>query len=81
MYKFQVTQLDWSENPWFQNWGNIKVVDTWKDVSSDLPVIIGSNLLKYEVRQWLKTSQPAIYIGRGYLGNHIGKGRHGGDIA
>ena len=75
MYKFQVTQLDWSENPWFQNWKNIKVVDTWKDVSSDLPVIIGSDLLKYQVRQWLKTSQPAIYIGRGYLGNHIGKGR------
>jgi hypothetical protein len=75
MYKFQVTQLDWSENPWFQNWENIKVVDTWENVSSDLPVIIGSDLLKYQVRQWLKTSQPAIYIGRGYLGNHIGKGR------
>jgi hypothetical protein len=47
MYKFQVTQLDWAENPWFQNWKNIKVVDTWENVSSDLPVIIGSNLLKY----------------------------------
>jgi len=75
MYKFQVTQRDWAENPWFQNWKNIKVVDTWENISSDLPVIIGSDLLKGEVRQWLKNSQPAIYIGRGYLGNHIGKGR------
>ena len=64
MYKFQVTQLDWSENLWFQNWKNIKVVDSWENVSSDLPVVIGSNLLRYHVRQWLKNSQPAIYIGR-----------------
>jgi hypothetical protein len=75
MYKFQITQQDFVENPWFQNWQNTKVVDTWEHVSSDIPVITASNLLRYEVRHWLKNSQPAIYIGRGYLGNHIGKGR------
>jgi hypothetical protein len=74
MYKFQITQRDFVENPWFQNWRNIKVVDTWENVSKDLPVIIGSNLLKVEVRHWLNNSQPAIYIGRGYLSNHRIKG-------
>jgi hypothetical protein len=75
MYKFQITQRDCLNNPWFQNWKNIKIVDTWENVSNDLPVIIGSDLLKSEVRYWLKNAQPAIYIGRGYLGDHIGKGR------
>jgi|LakMenEpi03Aug12_release.lakeMendotaPanAssembly.Ray.scaffolds.fasta_scaffold44790_2 hypothetical protein len=75
MYKFQITHQDFVENTWFQNWQNTKVVDTWEHVSSDIPVITASNLLRYEVRHWLKNSQPAIYIGRGYLGNHIGKGR------
>ena len=75
MYKFQITHHASLDNPWFQNWKNIKIVDTWENVSNDLPVIIGSDLLKGEVRHWLKKSQPAIYIGRGYLGNHIGKGR------
>jgi len=76
MYKFQITQQASLDNPWFHNWKNIKIVDSWENVSNDLPVIIGSDLLKGEVRHWLKNSQPAIYIGRGYLGNHTGRGRY-----
>ena len=69
-------QQEFAENPWFQNWQNIKIVNTWEDVSSDIPVITGGNLLRSEVRHWLKNSQPAIYIGRGLLGNHMYKTRH-----
>jgi hypothetical protein len=75
-FRFQITQKDYSENPWFQHWPKIKVVDTWENISSDLPVITGSDLTRYEVRHWLTSAQPAIYIGRGYLGNHIYKTRY-----
>lgn len=75
MYKFQMIQHDFAENSWAKNWTNLQIVDTWENVSNDLPVITGSELLRHDVRHWLKNSQPAIYIGRGYLGNHIGKGR------
>jgi hypothetical protein len=75
MHKFQMIQQDCADNPWVKEWPNIKVVDTWEDVSADIPVITGSNLLRHDVRHWLKNSQLAIYIGRGYVGNHIHKTR------
>jgi len=75
MYKFQIIQHDFDENVWAKNWTDLKVVDSWEKISSDIPVITGSNLLRHDVRHWLKNSQPGIYIGRGYLGNHAGKGR------
>jgi len=72
---YQVLQADYDTSPWFSNWQNVNVRNEWQNVNQETPVIVGSDVLQPYVRQWLTYCQPAIYIGRGYVGNHIYKKR------
>jgi hypothetical protein len=63
---------------WYQMYNRdytINVIDNWKDVSHTSPVVCSGNLLREHVRYWLTFNQPAVYVARGYLGNHLHKQR------
>jgi hypothetical protein len=49
--------------------------DNWKTIDKSIPVLCYADVLYPNVRTWLNTSQPAIYSGRGYVGNHMHKRR------
>jgi hypothetical protein len=72
---YQMLQYDYEGSPWFSNWQNLIVKENNNEVDASTPVIVGSDILKPHVRQWLDQGQPAIYIGRGYVGNHMHKTR------
>jgi hypothetical protein len=65
---------EWVSN-WVQTRPGIILCDNWKDVSPDIPVFCYADLTRPHVTTWLNNRQPAIYIGRGYLGNHLHKKR------
>jgi hypothetical protein len=73
--KYQVLRPDYQENAWFANWKHLAIKDLASEVQPNLPVIVGGDLRKPHVRQWLNQQQPAIYIMRGYVGNHMYKTR------
>jgi hypothetical protein len=75
MYRFQITEADYQNNHWTAGFKNIEIVKDWHSISPSIPVITKSDVLYPEVRTWLNQQQPAVYIGRGYLGNHILKQR------
>jgi hypothetical protein len=68
-----------SDHPWLPGWQNyfenIHSVDDWRTVQPDQLVIAGSDVRSWYVRHWLNRGQPALYIGRGYVGNHTSKHR------
>lgn len=70
MYRFQITEEDY-QNHWANNWNNVLIVKNWQSILPSIPVVTKSDVLYREVRTWLNSKQSAIYIGRGYLGNHI----------
>lgn len=67
------------DHPWLQgmrrHFDYIHFVDDWRDVDNNLLVIAGSDVRSWAVRNWLNQQQPALYIGRGYVGNHTRKRR------
>lgn len=67
------------DHPWLSGWQSqfekIDFIDDWRQVRSDQLVIAGSDVRSWYVRHWLNRRQPALYIGRGYVGNHIAKHR------
>jgi hypothetical protein len=67
------------DHPWLPGWqqhfDHIHAVDNWRQVSPDQLVIAGSDVRSWYVRHWLNRGQPALYIGRGYVGNHTAKHR------
>ncbi len=73
--KYQVLEKDYSESPWYKNWKDLIVVDDVLNLNSNIPIIIGSDLQRSEVRKFLNNNQPGIYISRGYVGNHMYKTR------
>jgi hypothetical protein len=64
-----------SDNSFFQNLKNLKIVDDISKISKHDPMIIGGDILRLEVRTRLNEKSPTIYIHRGYLGNHLFKNR------
>ena len=72
---YQVLRSDYEQTAWFANWKNIVIRDSVSDVQPTVPVIVGGDLQKPHVRQWFNQHQPAIYISRGYVGNHMYKTR------
>lgn len=76
---FQVLTHEYKDNPSIPNWirfgYDIKFVENWQDISKNIPVICWADLLRENVRHWLNNRQPAIYCGRGYVGNHLYKKR------
>lgn len=67
------------DHPWLQGWNTqfeqIDFVDDWRKIDSGCVVIAGSDVRSWYVRHWLNRQQPALYIGRGYVGNHTTKHR------
>jgi hypothetical protein len=72
---YQVLKNDYNESPWFSKWNNLVIKNTYSDIDTSMPAILGSDILKPEVRNSIKNRYPAIYIGRGYVGNHQYKTR------
>lgn len=81
--KLQVLTSDCNDDTFVQEWINnwvqsrrgIILCDNWKDISADIPVFCYSDLTRTHVPTWLNSQQPAVYFGRGYLGNHLHKKR------
>lgn len=74
--QIQILKDELSE--WYHQYTeNIKVneIDYWKAVSLNSPVVCSGDLLNENVRTWLNQKQPAFYVGRGYIGNHLEKQR------
>jgi hypothetical protein len=62
-------------NSWIQQKRNIILCNNWKDAADNTPVFCYSDLTNPNVPTWLHNQQPAVYVGRGYLGNHLHKKR------
>jgi hypothetical protein len=72
---YQILKNEYDANPWFANWKNIIIKDAPESIDKEIPVITGSDLLHPHFRNWLTNNQSGIYIGRGYVGNHLYKKR------
>lgn len=79
MNKFQILEQEFDNHPWIAGWHTagygIEFVRHPEEISDCCPVICGSDLSHYYVRKWLNNRQPAVYVGRGYVGNHTAKKR------
>ena len=79
MHQLQVLTHEFKDHPWVPGWidsgHEILFVDDPKDIVKTIPVVCGSDLINDYVRHWLNVQQPAVYIGRGYVGNHTSKKR------
>jgi hypothetical protein len=51
---YQILQYDYEGSPWFSNWQNLIVKENSNEVDASTPVIVGSDILKPHVRQWLE---------------------------
>lgn len=79
MHSIQVLNSEFANHPWITGWINagytIKNLEDPDQVDPSIPIAVGSNVLLPYVRRWLNQKQPALYIGRGYVGNHTQKKR------
>jgi hypothetical protein len=81
--KLQVLTTDVAQDQFIQEWvdswiqqkRNIILCRNWKDAAADIPIFCYSDLTNENVPIWLQHQQPAVYVGRGYLGNHLHKKR------
>jgi hypothetical protein len=65
---------EWVDN-WITQKRNIVLCQNWNDADPTIPVFCYSDLTNPNVPVWLTRQRPAIYIGRGYIGNHLHKKR------
>lgn len=73
---YQILEHDYQNGiRFFKNWNNIKIVPPNSNIENSIPIIIGSDVQNKFVRKLMNDNFPAIYIGRGYLGNHNYKTR------
>jgi hypothetical protein len=74
---YQVLRSEYTENNWFSNWDPEKLIirETPEEVTSNISVIAGGDIQRRYIREWFNKNQPAIYIARGYVGNHLYKTR------
>ena len=83
MKKLQLLSADYQDDAFIQEWvdnwlasrTDMTVCNTWQTVTADAPVFCYADLTRSHVLAWLKNRQPAVYIGRGYIGNHLYKKR------
>lgn len=77
MKQLQVLTSEYGENikQWNQRGIELIYVDNWETIDTAIPVLCYADLLNGNVRNWLNIGQPAIYAGRGYVGNHLYKKR------
>lgn len=72
---YQAIKIDCGIGSHLENWSNLIIRESYTDVDSKIPVVISGDLKRPEVKKFMNTRQPAIYIARGYLGNHLYKKR------
>lgn len=79
MQQLQVLTNEFKDHPWIPGWiqagYDVKFVTDPADIVDSMPVICASEIHRSHVRHWLNTRKPALYIGRGYAGNHTAKKR------
>ena len=83
MKQLQLLAADYQDDAFIQEWVDnwlstrtgMTVCNTWQAVATDIPVFCYADLTRPHVPAWLNRRQPAVYIGRGYLGNHLYKKR------
>jgi len=83
MKNLQVLMSDCQDDTFIQEWvGNwtqkrsgVMLCNDWKTALPDDPIFCYADLTRPHVPVWLNNRQPAVYIGRGYLGNHLHKKR------
>ena len=65
---------EWVDN-WLATRTGMTVCSNWQLVDAAVPVFCYADLTRKHVPTWLTNQQPAVYIGRGYLANHLLKKR------
>ena len=83
MKQLQLLSADYQDDAFIQEWvdnwlatrSGLTVCNTWQAVATNIPVFCYADLTRPNVPMWLNNHQPAVYIGRGYLGNHLYKKR------
>jgi hypothetical protein len=83
MKQLQLLAADYQDDAFIQEWVDnwlatrpgMTVCNDWLSVADDVPVFCYADLTRKHVPIWLNNRQPAVYIGRGYLGNHLYKKR------
>lgn len=75
MYQVTNETVNDKNNEWLKERNDVQVLTSWDQADSNKIVIAPSNLLHDSVKHWMNILQPAIYIGRAYLGNHLYKTR------
>ena len=79
MNQLQVLTKEYHNHPWIPGWhskvDSIEFFNNWQAVSTQRVVVCGADVNKHHVKHWLNQQQPAVYIGRGYCGNHLYKRR------
>lgn len=77
MIEIQVLAKEFNNHPWIAGWESagysIKFVESAEHINPDTPVICGADVTNWFVRKWLNAQQPAVYVNRGYVGNHTTK--------
>jgi hypothetical protein len=79
MNQIQVLSQEYRDHPWISGWRNkfssIDFLDDWQKASAQKIVVCGADVNQIHVKHWLNQRQSAVYVGRGYCGNHIVKQR------
>jgi hypothetical protein len=65
-------QTDWNLKAF-----DLTVVENWKDIDKNLPILCSGDLTHENISYWLTNNFPALYFARGYVGNHQHKRRNG----
>lgn len=80
MQQYQILESELADIFWvsqlIKEGYDITVVNSVSEINPNITVITKSDLLCSHVRNWLSNNQPAIYLGRGYVGNHLYKSRN-----
>jgi len=77
MYNIQVLASEYKKE-WFHLYNEkykVNILDSADEINPTIPIICSGDLLSSDVRRWLTCGQPAVYVARGYLGNHLYKHR------
>lgn len=71
---YQILEKDYTGS-FFNSWPNLKIINNTNEIDNSVPLITASDVNRSYVRDRLNKKSPTIYIGRGYLGNHLTKSR------
>lgn len=75
MYQIVDEIINEKTNTWLKERSDVDILSSWTLADLSKVIIAPSDLLQKSVKHWMNIEQPAMYIGRGYLGNHLYKTR------